>query len=185
MPSRVLILFLAILMAGTTSCTGGQSPTTEVTPVEAPDVIRVASSAFREGQPIPEQFTCDGGGQIPPLSWDGVPEGANALALVVDDPDAPRGTFVHWVVLDMPVDTRGLDAGAVPRGAVEATNSAGQASWFPPCPPSGTHRYRFTVYALSDRTGLPGGAGLDRALRVVGSTATARGRLVGTYARRG
>jgi Raf kinase inhibitor-like YbhB/YbcL family protein len=112
-----------------------------------------------------------------------VPRGAGALALVVDDPDAPRGTFVHWVVLDLPVGTAGLEASAVPSGAVQARNTAGRASYFPPCPPRGSHRYRFTVYALSQPTGLADGADLDEALGAVESTATAYGRLVGTYAR--
>jgi Raf kinase inhibitor-like YbhB/YbcL family protein len=150
--------------------------------VHAPDVIAVSSPAFREGDPVPARFTCDGGGLSPPLEWHGVPEGAAALALVVDDPDAPRRTFVHWVLLDIPVETTGLDANRVPSGAVQARNSAGHPSYFGPCPPSGTHHYRFTVYALSKRTGLREGARLDQALRAVESTATAQGRLVGTYA---
>ena len=153
--------------------------------MHAPDVITVSSPAFREGHSIPARFTCDGDGQSPPLAWDGVPAAAAALALVVDDPDAPRRTFVHWVVLDIPVETRVLDANEVPSGAVQATNSAGHPAYFGPCPPSGTHHYRFTVYALSKRTGLRDGAGLDQALRVVERTATAQGRLVGTYARHG
>ncbi len=179
------MLWLLALMATALSCAGGQSSTREEAAVEAPDVITVRSHAFRDGQPIPARFSCDGDGQSPPLAWDGVPGDAEALALVVDDPDAPRGTFVHWVVLDMPVGTTGVDADAVPSGAVQAKNSAGRPSYFGPCPPSGTHHYRFTVYALSRRTGLSDGAGLSKALRAVEATATAQGRLVGTYAHRG
>jgi Raf kinase inhibitor-like YbhB/YbcL family protein len=176
-------LCLLVLTASTMSCTGGQPSTSEEPAVEAPDVITVRSAAFRDGQPIPARFTCDGDGRSPPLAWDSVPEDAAALALVVDDPDAPRGTFVHWVVLDMPAGTTAVDADAVPSGAVQARNSAGRASYFGPCPPSGTHHYRFTVFALSKRTGLRDGAQLDKALRAVETTATAQGRLVGTYAR--
>lgn len=148
-----------------------------------PERMTVTSTAFGDGAPIPRQFTCDGNGGPPPLTWEGVPKDAAALALVVDDPDAPRGTFVHWVVLDMPRATAGLD-GAVPSGAIQAKNSAGRASYFPPCPPSGTHHYRFTVYALSERTGLGDGVALEKALRAVASSATVQGRLVGTYERR-
>lgn len=180
----MLTLWLLALVASTLSCAGGRPATRQETTVEAPEVITVGSPAFRDGQPIPARFTCDGDNRPPPLVWDNVPRGAKALALVVDDPDAPRGTFVHWVVLDMPVDTTGVDAGAVPVSAVQARNSAGRPSYFGPCPPSGTHHYRFTVYALSQRTGLRDGAPLDTALRAVESTATAQGRLVGTYARR-
>ena len=176
-------LWLLVLVTAATAC---EAPSTrEETVVNAPDVLTVSSPAFREGHPIPARFTCDGDGQSPPLDWHGVPAEAAALALVVDDPDAPRRTFVHWVVLDMPVETTRLDADAVPSGAVQAKNSAGHASYFGPCPPSGTHHYRFTVYALSEPTGLRDGARLDQALRAVESTATAQGRLVGTYARHG
>jgi Raf kinase inhibitor-like YbhB/YbcL family protein len=146
-------------------------------------MITVSSSAFQQGQAIPTRFTCDGDNDAPPLRWDSVPEDAAALALVVDDPDAPGGTYVHWVVLDMPVETTGLDTGAVPSGAAQAKNSAGRASYAGPCPPSGTHHYRFTIYALSKRTGLSDGAALDKALDAVEATATAQGRLVGTYER--
>ena len=177
-------LWLLVLVTAATACE--RSSTREETVVHAaPDVITESSPAFREGHRIPARFTCDGDGQSPPLAWDGVPADAAALALVVDDPDAPRGTFVHWVVLDIPVGTRVLDANGVPSGAVQATNSAGHASYFGPCPPSGVHHYRFTVYALSKRTGLRDGARLDQALRAVETNATAQGRLVGTYARHG
>lgn len=146
--------------------------------------MTVTSTAFADGEPIPLRFTCDGEGMPPPLSWSGVPKGTARLALIVDDPDAPRGTFVHWVVLDMPAATEGVADGPLPSGAVQARNSAGRASYFPPCPPSGSHRYRFTVYALSERTGLRDGVELEKALRAVASSATVQGRLVGTYGRR-
>jgi Raf kinase inhibitor-like YbhB/YbcL family protein len=152
--------------------------------VYAPDRMTVTSTEFADGEPIPLRFTCDGDGTPPPLAWSGVPKGTVSLALIVDDPDAPRGTFVHWVVLDMPSAATGLDDGPLPPTAVQARNSAGRASYFPPCPPSDTHRYRFTVYALSERTGLRDGVELDKALRAVASSATVQGRLVGTYARR-
>jgi len=183
--SRTVTLWLVALAASALSCTGGQPSTREEIAVKAPDAITVSSPAFRDGRPIPTRFTCDGDGVPPPLSWSGVPQGAEALALVVDDPDAPRGTFVHWVVLDLPAGTPGLDDEAVPSSAVQAKNSAGRASYFGPCPPSGSHHYRFTVYALSQRTRLHTGADLDKALRAVQTSATAQGTLVGTYARPG
>ncbi|HET7474659.1 MAG TPA: YbhB/YbcL family Raf kinase inhibitor-like protein [Dermatophilaceae bacterium] len=152
--------------------------------MSVPQVITVKSAAFAEGEPIPSRFTCDGDGEAPPLSWEGVPGDAAALALVVDDPDAPKATFTHWVVLDIPAGTTTLEGRALPPGAVQATNSGGRSSYYPPCPPSGVHHYRFTVYALARPTGLPEGAGLNTALRAVESSATARGRLVGSYERR-
>jgi Raf kinase inhibitor-like YbhB/YbcL family protein len=184
-PSRRYGLWALALAAGVVSCTGGPPTTREEKPVEAPERMTVTSTAFTDGEPIPRRFTCDGDAGVPPLAWEGVPKTAAALALIVDDPDAPRGTFVHWVVLDLPAATRSVDgAGALPTSAVQGKNSAGRASYFPPCPPSGTHRYRFTVYALSERTGLRDGTELEKALRAVASSATAQGRLVGTYERR-
>lgn len=183
MPSRLTRLRPVALVAVLVSCTGGQ-PTREETAVDAPERITVTSAAFGDGEAIPRRFTCDGEGAPPPLTWEGVPKGTAALALIVDDPDAPRGTFVHWVVLDMPAATTEVDGTALPRNAVQARNSAGRASFFPPCPPSGAHRYRFTVYALSERTGLRDGVELARALRAVASNSTVQGRLVGTYERR-
>lgn len=183
MPFRKHLLWLLALSMSASACAGsqtGREPT-----VSLAQEITVKSTAFAGGEAIPSRFTCDGNGEVPALSWEGVPGGTEALALVVDDPDAPRGTFTHWLVLDMPAETTGLEEGALPRGAVQAKNSGGRTSYYPPCPPSGVHHYRFTVYALSTPTGLPEGAGLDPALRAVESRALARGRLIGIYERRG
>ncbi len=116
------------------------------TPTSA--TITVTSAAFAEGEQIPRQYTCKGVGTSPDLRWSGVPVGATSLALVVSDPDAPRGTFLHWLVHDIAQSESGVAAGAVPAGSQQAANSAGGVGWFPPCPPSGTHRYIFTLYAL-------------------------------------
>ena len=150
--------------------------------VSGPASINVTSTAFAEGDAIPRKFSCDGDNVSPPLAWSGVPSSASALALVVDDPDAPSGTFTHWVVLDLPASTGAVDEAADPRG-VQAKNSAGRSGWFGPCPPSGTHHYRFTVYALSAPTGLADGAELGDALRAIEAQAVSWGRLTGTYRR--
>lgn len=149
-----------------------------------PDTIQVSSEAIEPGGVIPVRFTCDGVEVSPPLSWSGIPDGSASLALVVDDPDAPGGTFVHWVLVDIPVDVGSVSQGQVPLGAVQGKNSSGGSSYFGPCPPSGTHHYRFTVFALSAPTGLQDGAGLDDALHAIDTTAVARGRLTATYRRR-
>jgi Raf kinase inhibitor-like YbhB/YbcL family protein len=151
--------------------------------VHLPNDITVTSSAFHEGARIPTRFTCDGSHTSPPVAWRGVPKDAKALALVVDDPDAPDGPFVHWVLLDISPSTTQVRQGAVPPGAVQAENGDGDASYTGPCPPSGTHHYRFTVYALKARAGLENGVATDAALRAIETSATARGRLVGTYSR--
>jgi Raf kinase inhibitor-like YbhB/YbcL family protein len=145
--------------------------------------ISVDSPDITEGEPIPRRYTCDGEDVSPPLRWSGIPQDTVALALVVDDPDAPRGTFTHWVVVDIDPGVTSLARGQSPQGAQQIANSAGRASYMGPCPPSGVHRYRFTVYALSRRLALPPRASLQSALDAIGAAATAQGRLVGTYRR--
>lgn len=147
-----------------------------------PATITVSSAAFQDGAPVPRRFTCKGANESPPLAWSGVAADARALALVVADPDAPGGTYVHWVLLDLDPATTSIDAGDVPVDARQARNSAGHARYDGPCPPSGTHHYRFTVYALRDAVGLQDGADLQRALAAIDRKATARGTLVGTVA---
>jgi Raf kinase inhibitor-like YbhB/YbcL family protein len=168
-----------------TGCSGNRPEvqmTNNAPSITAPS-ITVTSAEFADGQAIPRRFSCDGPGDVPALSWHGTPADAAALALVVDDPDAPRGTFTHWVVLDLPPTAQELRDGTLPAGATEAINSGGRSGWYPPCPPSGTHHYRFTVYALARATGLPDRTPLDVALHAIESQTLAWGRLVGTYAR--
>jgi Raf kinase inhibitor-like YbhB/YbcL family protein len=148
---------------------------------DLPERIAVSSPAFGEGAAIPTRFSCRGAEVSPPLRWTGVPAGVAQLALVVDDPDAPSGTYVHWVLFGLPPDATGLEEGQVPRGAMQGRNSAGDAAYAGPCPPSGTHHYRFTVYALKTTMDLPNGAELDAALAAIDDRAVAKGRLVGTF----
>jgi Raf kinase inhibitor-like YbhB/YbcL family protein len=175
-----------VLAAATLAgCSSATTATTATTESKTAHRLAVTSTAFAAGGRIPVRFTCDGTQTSPPLAWSGVPRRARSLALVVDDPDAPGGTFVHWVVLDIPVGADHVTAGRVPGGAVQAENSAGHPAYTGPCPPSGTHHYRFTVYALRRPTGLAAGAGTEEALRQVARDAVAYGRLVGTYRRSG
>lgn len=120
-------------------------------------VLRITSSAFREGQPIPTRFTCEGEDVSPPLSWAGVPDRAQTLALILEDPDAPdpdapERIYTHWVVYNLPPDSSGLVENAseeqLPRGARWGRNDFGRARWGGPCPPIGEHRYFFKLYAL-------------------------------------
>jgi len=169
----------ALVCVGIVACRGGSEVSTQV-----PDSISVASTAFADGAPIPALYTCRGDDVSPQLSWTGVPEGTGETALVVDDPDAPRGTFTHWVLFGLAPTTTELAEGAaasLPAGAKQAKNSAGRAAYMGPCPPSGTHHYRFTVYALSGPLGLDDGAGLTEALTAIEKLAVAQGRLVGLF----
>ena len=111
------------------------------------------STAFSQGEAIPKQYTCDGADQALPVAWSGIPAGTAELALVMDDPDA-RG-FVHWLVVGIPPTAAGLDGAALPAGAREGKNGFGRAGYGGPCPPSGTHHYVITLYALSAPLSLP------------------------------
>ena len=150
----------------------------------APATLRLSSPAFDDGGRIPTRFTCTGADVSPPLRWTGVPDDAGALALVVTDPDAPGGTYVHWIVYDLGADTGSMPAGRLPSTARQARNSAGRARYDGPCPPSGTHHYRFVVYALRTPTTLGNGAATGRALAAIDAKAIGRGTLVGTVTAR-
>jgi Raf kinase inhibitor-like YbhB/YbcL family protein len=151
----------------------------------------LTSPAFAADSAMPRELTCDGDERSPPLAWDGVPPGTRSLALIVDDPDAPdpaapKRTWVHWVVWDLPPDTTRLDAGAsehLPDGSREGVNDSRQRGWDSPCPPIGRHRYVHKLYALDRILGElrdPTKAGLLKAMEghVLGSA-----ELVGTYER--
>jgi Raf kinase inhibitor-like YbhB/YbcL family protein len=142
------VLTALVALAG---CGGSGGTATHPT-VPRPTVrssITVTSPAFAEGAPIPARYTCRGAGGSPALAWSGVPAGARSLVLLVHDPDAPGGDYVHWLVTGLDPGTTGVPAGGAPPGRTLA-NSAGRTAWSPPCPPSGTHRYRFEVFALDD-----------------------------------
>jgi hypothetical protein len=147
---------------------------------------QLTSTAFTEGGTIPREVTCDGPGGSPQLTWTGVPTGAAALVLLVDDPDARD--FVHWIVLDLPGSNGELAAGVDPGAASpqQGTNDFGKTGWGGPCPPSGTHHYRFTLTALSAPLGLPGhpaGEVVRKALRDHRSAVLGSAVLTGTYQR--
>jgi Raf kinase inhibitor-like YbhB/YbcL family protein len=144
--------------------------------------LAVSSTAFEDGDPIPERYTCDGDETSPPLAFTGVPADTAELAVVVRDPDADG--FVHWVVAGIPADAPGIDEGAPPAGAVEAANGFDEPGWAGPCPPEGDHTYEFTVYALAEPSGLEEGAGAEAGAAVVeDAEALAVATLRGTFER--
>ena len=144
----------------------------------------LTSTAFTAGGSIPIEFTCDGAKTSPPLSWGAVPDGTVELALTVVDPDAHG--FVHWVVAGLDPTVQALGKGAVPDGAVQATNGAGSIGWTGPCPPKGTpHHYVFTLYALTAASGVTDGMPSTDALAAVAKTTAKTATLTGTYQRAG
>lgn len=154
-------------------------------PGAEPPALTLGSSAFEPNGSIPPKFTCEGKDASPPLAWSGAPAGTKSFALIVDDPDAPAGTWVHWVIFNIPAGTERL-AGVMktdhlPPGAQEGRNSWGTAAYRGPCPPSGRHRYFFKLFALDALlTNLkdPDAATLDKAMQ---DHVLAKAELVGTY----
>jgi Raf kinase inhibitor-like YbhB/YbcL family protein len=149
--------------------------------------LTLSSPAFEPGAEIPVLFTCDGDDLSPPLDWTGAPPGTGSFALIIDDPDAPGGTWVHWVVWDLPGDLSGLaeaaSAGSLPGGTREGSNSWKRARYGGPCPPSGTHRYVHKLFALDAPLGDLGRLTADELSGAMRPHVVASAELVGTYRR--
>ncbi len=150
--------------------------------------IKVTSPAFGEGEMIPAEYTADGRNISPPLDWSPVPEGTKSFALINDDPDAPMGTWVHWVVYNIGADVTSLEENVLPEetlpnGAVHGTTDFGRIGYGGPAPPSGTHRYFFKVYALDTMLDLPTGATKGQVEQAMNGHVLAEGRLMGKYSR--
>ena len=150
----------------------------------------LSSSAFASGGSIPTRFTCDGDDVSPPLSWDGVPGGTTALALIVDDPDAPTGDFIHWMLYNLPGTATGLPEN-LPKvenledGAMQGRNGFNRMGFGGPCPPPGSaHRYRFTLYALRSDVEIAAGATATELESAMKNLILEQTQLIGTYARK-
>jgi Raf kinase inhibitor-like YbhB/YbcL family protein len=174
---------LLLIFLSATGCGGASAP--DVDPSRM--TIRLTSPAFSEGGLIPKQYTCDGADKSPPLEWSGVPTSARALALVCEDPDAPVGTFSHWVIHDLPPESTKLDEGVIsetgPLAGHQGKNDFGRVGYGGPCPPGGTHRYIFRLYALDTLLNLGSAASRATVLKAVEGHILAEGRLIGKYSR--
>ena len=151
--------------------------------------IEMTSSAFEHGGTIPKQYTCDGEDVSPPLQWGAVPEGTKSLAVISDDPDAPMGTWVHWVVFNIPPEATELPENVppdsvLPNRAVQGTNDFHRIGYGGPCPPSGTHRYFFKIYALDTTMDLDSGATKAEIEDAMDGHILDEGELAGKYSRR-
>lgn len=167
---RALLLLAAALPSALVACDDPPAPPAPA----ASGTLTVKSTAFTDGGTIPPQFTCAGAGDHPPLSWSAVSRAA-AYALVVVDPDAPGGDYYHWLIVDIPPSATSLTA-EIPAGARQLDNSAGHPEWTPPCPPSGTHHYRFTVFALN---ALTTSTSQSAAFAAINKSTIAQGTLTG------
>jgi Raf kinase inhibitor-like YbhB/YbcL family protein len=150
--------------------------------------IKITSTAFTEGSMIPKRYTCDAEDVSPDLAWTGVPKGTKSLALICDDPDAPMGTWVHWVLFDLPPDISALHAEIPPEktlknGARHGKNDFGRFGYGGPCPPGGTHRYFFKLYALDTLINLDSGITKAQLLEAMEGHILDEGQLMGKYKR--
>ncbi len=192
MPRRIqtlTLLFIALAFAGCASRSQlvTQPPPTNTSTNNKPE-IKLTSSAFSEGQPIPRAYTCDGVNISPPLEWSGVPKTAKTIAIVCDDPDAPGGTWVHWVLYNLPGDNIGLVENlpvteSLKAGGFQGSNDFGKIGYGGPCPPSGTHRYFFRVYAIDSELPLKAGATKAELMKAMEGHVLLQGQLMGTYRR--
>ena len=147
--------------------------------------LTISSSAFRHGETIPAKYTCAGQNVSPPLQWSGAPAGTECFALIVDDPDAPGGTFNHWVLFNIPGGTLRLEEGASPEGTLQGMTSYGETGWGGPCPPKGpAHHYHFILFALDKVLALKAGASKQRVLEEVNGHMLERAETVGLYQRK-
>lgn len=150
--------------------------------------FQLTSSAFSQGESIPQEYSCDGENVSPALSWTDPPQGTMSLVLIMDDPDAPSGDFVHWVLYGLPAETGSLPRGVPaqpdgPAGSLQGKNGRGQTGYTGPCPPGGTHRYFFHLYAVDGPVDLPAGEGKQAVLRAIDGRTLAEAELMGTFAR--
>jgi Raf kinase inhibitor-like YbhB/YbcL family protein len=188
---RALFGVIAVAALLAAAACGGDGPP-EATSTAAAPGFRIAGGDVADGEPVDPLHTCDGANLSPALTWQDVPEGTAELALIVDDPDAPGGTFTHWVVYAIPADYTGLERGVPPgpvvSGAISLRQGPNDGSDVPgytgPCPPGGeTHDYRFTLYALDEETGLEGGATVDELRAASEGHVIAEAFLTAPYAR--
>jgi Raf kinase inhibitor-like YbhB/YbcL family protein len=151
--------------------------------------IELTSKAFQPGGTIPKQYTGDGVDRSPPLAWSEPPAGTQSLALICEDPDAPRGTWVHWVLFNLPAQSRELEEGlptteTLGNGAKQGTNDFGNIGYGGPAPPKGKpHRYFFKLYALDGAVALPAGATKSKLMDALKGHILAQGQLLGQYGR--
>lgn len=179
-----LVILLTALSA---ACTNDGEDKQKTTPEpQAESSITVTSTAFAEGDHIPQQYTCQGDDISPPLAWTDLPEQTASLALIMDDPDAPNGIWVHWVLYNIPADAQSLPEAittesGLPDGTLNGKNSWKRTGYGGPCPPSGTHRYVFSLYALDSDLELEEGIDKNGLLKAMDGHVLAEGRLAGVY----
>jgi Raf kinase inhibitor-like YbhB/YbcL family protein len=187
---NILFYFLVVSLAACTSTPSTPAqvpPSSETQPTkEVAMSFRISSSAFTNGEAIPIKFSCNGDDTSPALTWTEPPAGTQSFALIMDDPDAPMGTWVHWVIFNIPASTRNLTERMptdpqLSDGSLQGKTSAGSSGYHGPCPPSGTHRYFFKLYALDTILSLSAKADKKELLAAMDGHILANAELMGTF----
>ena len=183
---RVVTTIIILIALMPLACSRNSKPTSPTTQVPAWE-MELTSAAFLEGQAIPDRYTCDGEDASPPLRWYGAPKSAKSFALICDDLDAPGGTWVHWVIFNIPataVEVGEPGTAGIPAEAVQGINDFARVGYGGPCPPSGTpHRYFFTVYAVNMELQLKEGASKKDVIAAMQGHIVGEGHLTGVYLR--
>ncbi|GAB4532305.1 MAG: YbhB/YbcL family Raf kinase inhibitor-like protein [Anaerolineae bacterium] len=180
------VTWVALTMGG---CGPGPTPAPVPEKGDQAMAFELTSSAFAAGESIPVKYTCDGDDISPPLAWGDPPQGTQSFALINDDPDAPVGTWDHWILYNLPAEARSLPEGVPPDAELADGSRHGQNSWRRlgyggPCPPSGTHRYFFKLYALDTTLDLAPGANKKRLLQAMEGHILGQAELMGVYRRK-
>jgi Raf kinase inhibitor-like YbhB/YbcL family protein len=178
----IALLAVLILIAGCAPAEAPEQMSAEQTSAQSQEVdtMKITSTAFKNNSLLPSKYTCDGEGVSPPLEITSVPKNTRSIALIVDDPDAPLGTFVHWVAWDIPVKGN-ISEGDT--GFSQGTNDFGKQSYGAPCPPSGAHRYFFKAYALDITLELEEGSTKEELVDAMEGHIVAEAELIGKYSR--
>jgi len=186
---KILLVFIAVIIIAVIAFMLSRSQTVGVTNNASnqpsnfyPNNMTLSSPAFQDGQILPKKYTCDGSNVNPPLQFSDIPAGTKSLALIVDDPDAPSGDFVHWLIWDMDPGLTAIAEGNAPTGT-QGKTSTNSTGYVPPCPPSGTHRYTFKLYALDTLLGIPSAFGKEQLLAAMEGHILAQSKSVGLYGR--
>lgn len=145
------------------------------------DTFRLTSTAFADNSSIPADYSCKGRNAMPPLDIHGTPPGTASLALIMHDPDTPRGDYLHWSIWNIPAVVTQLRESALPDTAIQGPNGSGRTHYDGPCPPSSTHRYVFDLYALDALLALPGDANRETVMQAVNNHLLAHTALTGTF----
>ena len=184
------LLVISITACGSTPATPTQFPSSpdSQSNEEVAMSFKISSSAFKNGEMIPSDFSRDGRDVSPALNWKESPAGAQSFALIMDDPDAPAGTWVHWIIFNIPASSRDLKEGIptdpqLSDGSIQGRTSAGTSGYHGPCPPSGTHHYFFKIYALDIMLSLSANANKKDLLAAMEGHILANADLIGKFSR--